>query len=338
MAPSPFPFLLGCNYPWTLLDGVSNYGRDVGVTPDGWHTGLSTRRELVARDLAAMRSLGLNVLRWFLFCDGRAGIRFDGHGIPAGLTEHVFDDLDVAVELAARNDVRLIPVFFDYLWMFERIEYRDDRGNVVYSAPGHADVMKTEAGRRALGERVILPVLDRYAASESIFAWEFMNEPDWVVSGSDIDRTNVPDPIGFEEYCVLVRDVGAEVHARTSAFYTLGTARAKSLARWGRADLGVDLLQVHAYEDFWRQGHDIRIRGTRPGDLGVDLPVVVGEYPVNGEGMDGFVDEIERAGFAGALFWSFNKVDRCGVESVEKIGSVLAAAAPEVISRNAGPV
>ena len=336
MAPSRFPFLLGCNYPWTLLNGVSNYGRDVGATPDGIHTGLSTRRDLVAHDFASMRSLGLDVLRWFVFCDGRAGIRFDAHGMPAGLTEHAFADLDVAVDLAARNDLLLIPVLFDYLWMFNRIENRDDRGNLVYSAPGHGEVMKSAAGRRALMDRIILPVLDRYAASKSIFAWEFMNEPDWVVSGPDLDRMNVPDPIGFEEYCSLVREAGVEVHARTSARYTLGTARAQSLVRWSRANLGVDFLQVHAYEDFWKRGHDVSIRGKRPEDLGVDLPVVVGEYPVNGEGMDGFVDEVERNGFAGALFWSFNNVDRCGVESVERIGSVLSAAAPRIVSKRAG--
>ena len=96
-----FSFLLGCNYPWTLLNGVSNYGRDVGVTPEGIHAGLSTRRDLVASDFAAIRALGLKVLRWFVFCDGRAGIRFDNRGMPAELTKHVFDDLDVAVELAA---------------------------------------------------------------------------------------------------------------------------------------------------------------------------------------------------------------------------------------------
>ena len=122
----------------------------------------------------------------------------------------------------------------------------------------------------------------------------------------------------------------------TSALYTLGTGRARSLSRWGQANLGVDFLQVHAYEDFWNRGHDVRIRGSRPQDQGVDLPVVVGEYPVRGEGLDGFFDELESAGYAGALFWSFNNVDRCGVESAEKIGSVLAAAAPRVLSRTAG--
>jgi hypothetical protein len=336
MSASRFSFLFGCNYPWTLLDGVSNYGRDVGVTPDGSHTGLSTRRDLVAGDFSAMRSLGLNVLRWFVFCDGRAGIRFDAHGFPAGLSEHVFDDLDVAVGIASLQGILLIPVLFDYLWMFDRIENRDDRGRLIYSAPGHAEVMKSEAGRAALLETVIRPVLERYAASKSIFAWEFMNEPDWVVSGPDLSRTHVASPISHEEYCGLVREVGAEVHARTSALYTLGTARAKGLSRWGQADPGVDFLQVHAYEDFWKHGHDMRIRGSRPQDLGVDLPVVVGEYPVRGEGLDGFVDELESSGYAGALFWSFNNVDRCGVESAEKIGSVLTAAAPRVLSRTAG--
>lgn len=341
-----FPFLFGCNYPWTLLDGVGNYGRDVGATPEGLHTGLSTRRELVARVFVAMRSLGLRALRWFLFCDGRAGIRFDNRGIPTGFTEHVLADLDVAVELADRNGLLLIPVFFDYLWMFPRIEDRDERGVLVYSAPGHPEAMKSEVGRRALVDTIIRPVLDRYARSRSIFAWEFMNEPDWVVEGPDLDRKRISEPVAFENFCALVWETGEEVHARTQARYTLGTARARNVPRWGNAELGVDFLQVHAYEDFWRRGHDIPIGGRRVEDLGVSLPVVVGEYPINGgeaagelrrgsaygSVVPGFVDGLQEAGFAGALFWSFNNVDRCGLESLAMIDSALTTAAPRLRS------
>lgn len=320
--------ILGANYPWTLVNGVHNYGRDFGAAPNGVHTGVSTRRDIVDADFAAMRDLGLTVVRWFAFCDGRAGIAFDERRMPRGLAPGVFEDFDAALELAGKHGLRLMPVLLDYLWMYDTIENRDPAGNRIYRAEGFAHVIKSAEGRELLLGRVFVPLFDRYARSAEIVAWDIMNEPDWVIAGLAPDPRTVTDPMAFDRFSAFVRAAADEVHERTDSLVTVGSARANHVAKWEEADCALDLLQVHAYEDFWKQGHDRPIRGRNPAELGARHPVIVGEFPVNGEPMNRFVDAVIGAGFAGALFWSFNNVDRCGVDSLESLKEILADAAP----------
>ena len=67
-------YLHGCNYPWSTDGTTVFYGMDFGANVWGSHLGVSTRRDEVARDFAEMARLGFTAARWFLFCDGRAGI------------------------------------------------------------------------------------------------------------------------------------------------------------------------------------------------------------------------------------------------------------------------
>src|SRR5262249_25685364 len=71
---SPPPFVHGCNYPWTSDGTTIFYGLDFGANIWGSHLGVSARRAAVARDFQMMAALGFTVVRWFVFCDGRAGI------------------------------------------------------------------------------------------------------------------------------------------------------------------------------------------------------------------------------------------------------------------------
>src|SRR5689334_21314549 len=89
------PFLLGANLPWV------EYG-EFGC--NAWHPegGLSRRRDLarVAETLKATAAHGVTAVRWFILCDGRAGIRFDRAGTPEGPDASLFEDLETALALA----------------------------------------------------------------------------------------------------------------------------------------------------------------------------------------------------------------------------------------------
>ena len=103
-------FWHGCNYPWST-DGTSiYYGMDFGANVWGSHLGVSTRRDAVAGDFERMARLGFRVARWFVFCDGRAGIVYDDRGLPAGPDPHLFADLDAALEIARGAGIGLDPV------------------------------------------------------------------------------------------------------------------------------------------------------------------------------------------------------------------------------------
>ena len=63
-------FFLAVNYPW--LD----YGRDFGRSPWGYSgVALPQSRDRVAADFARIHAAEVSVVRWFLLCDGRSGIR-----------------------------------------------------------------------------------------------------------------------------------------------------------------------------------------------------------------------------------------------------------------------
>ncbi|MGH9203672.1 MAG: hypothetical protein ACRD2A_20795, partial [Vicinamibacterales bacterium] len=114
-------FLHGCNYPWSADSNTVYYGMDFGANVWGSHLGVSTRREAVARDFVDMATLGFTVARWFLFCDGRAGIVYDDAGLPAGTDPHLFADLDAALEIARDAGIRLDLVLLDHRWMFKDV-------------------------------------------------------------------------------------------------------------------------------------------------------------------------------------------------------------------------
>src|SRR5437667_113673 len=83
--------------------------------------GVSTRRGAVAQDFDEMARLGFRVARWFLFCDGRAGIVYDDRSLPAGLDEQFFADVDAGLEIARDAHMRIDFVLFDHHWLFRGI-------------------------------------------------------------------------------------------------------------------------------------------------------------------------------------------------------------------------
>lgn len=68
--------IAGINYPWTVVNGRPNYGCDCGRNIWNSHTGVSTHVDEVRADLETMAALGIEVARWFVFTDGRGGVRW----------------------------------------------------------------------------------------------------------------------------------------------------------------------------------------------------------------------------------------------------------------------
>ena len=298
-------FLHGCNYPWSTNGQTVFYGLDFGANVWGSHLGVSTRRAAVARDFDAMAALGFTTVRWFVFTDGRSGIVYGAGGIPAGLDAHVFDDMDAALEIARDVGIRLVLVTLDHRWMF-RLPYV--RAGVLLYVPA----------RGAFFDGVLLPLLDRYGPSGaradlalSIAAWELMNEPDWVIREWTADRSPHADrPLPFAVAAALVARFSEAVHRHTAALATLGAGRARNLSAWDDDALGLDLLQVHYYPDTWRPHLDIEVAGRPATALGLNRPVVLGEFP--GQKAGEYLEFALASGYAGAWPWSFSGTDAYG--------------------------
>ena len=330
-------FVHGCNYPWSTDGHTVFYGLDFGANVWGSHLGASTRRDAIARDFDEMALLGFVVVRWFLFCDGRAGIVFDDGGLPLGLDQQFFADVDAGLEIARDAGIRINVVLFDHLWFFRGVSQplADAVTGAVVDArlpEGRARVLLSERGRDALFDHVLEPLIRRYGAggeradlARQIFGFEFMNEPDFVIDEWERDLSSrVARPLPFSVFAEVVSRFSDLVHENSPALVTLGAARLHNLWAWDDDALGLDVLQLHSYPDLGHAARDADVFGTSASELGVKRKVILGEFPGNASEqhpagasppehtLDEYLEFALTGGYLGAWPWSFSGTDAYG--------------------------
>jgi hypothetical protein len=278
------PFLMGANLPWV------HYGIDFGANawrPNGGIAQPEERAQVEAA-FARLAASGVRYVRWFLLCDGRAGIHFRA-GRPLGLDDYVFADVDAAIEIAGRHGIRIMFVLFDFLWC--------DPASVTRGVQmgGRAAILSDVDGREALLNLVLRPLVERYGDEPQILAWDIINEPEW------IDTVDAADVRAFLGDCVAL------VHSSTQHPATIGSAGVRWRDRY--AGLGLDFYQVHWYDTLTHQPP----LETSVADLGFDRPVLLGEFPTRGSERtpDEIVEAARTAGYSGAFYWSVLSKDEC---------------------------
>jgi len=280
---SPTDFPASANYPWL------NYGGDFGANAWG-HRGVSTpeSRAAVAADFAFLRSKKVRLVRWFLFCDGRAGLRYDARGYVTGLDEHVFPDVDAALEAARENGLQVILVLFD----FHLLDAPQWTAGVQLG--GRAGLVVDARARDSLFAGALQPLLARYGRRPEVYAWEIMNEPESRASGA----------VGTDALQEFAGRASSAIHA-AGGRATLGSAKLQDLALW--KDAGLDFYQYHDYEDVYRSAHAEGF-GAR---AALDKPCLLGEFPTKNSrvGLEGYLDAARHEGLTGALAWSLRAQD-----------------------------
>jgi hypothetical protein len=286
-------FTLGVNLPWVT------YGCDFGGNawfPDGG-VGRADARARANDLLARLSSAGLTTVRWFVFCDGRAGVRFDDAGGPLGLDEFVVRDIDAALAMATASRLSVIFVLLDFPWSRRRLEVRGA------TLGGHRGVVARADLRNMLLDRVVTPVLTRYGSEPVIAAWDLFNEPEWVTLGYGGMRSGRPVLPGTMK--AFLRESCAAARAAASQPITVGLASSRGLPLV--AGCGLDLYQVH-----WYDRRERRAPLGRPPLALLDRPLLLGEFPSAGCALP-VVDVLRIArgsGYCGALAWSAAAEDR----------------------------
>lgn len=282
-------FRIGANLPW------ARYGGDFGASawqPAGGLAANADEASRVARTLGDLRSAGVTWVRWFLLCDGRAGVRYDVDGCPRALDDAFWADVNRGLTLADEAGVDVLFSLFDFHWCRPRHVVRG------VACGGRTATIRDARMRAALMAHVVEPIARTVGSHPRVAAWEVMNEPEWATLGLGGWR---PDT------CVRTRTMRAFLAAVVATFrrhtatpLTVGSAS----ARWLRLVRGLDLdfYQVHWYDRFERHAP----LGRPVHAWGLDRPVVLGEYPTRGSRRDveGILSRARDAGYAGALYWS----------------------------------
>jgi hypothetical protein len=299
--------IYGINYPWTIFQGKPNYGCDFGLNKWDSHAGVTAHVDEVRADFLGMAAAGFHVTRWFVFTDGRGGVRWSATGELVGLAERFFDDMDAALDISASTGVGLCLVLVDFAWL-------DD--------PSRRAALESTA----FIDRVLDPFLDRYGANTSIHSLDVINEPDWVTEGLASDPKRSVWPIDH-----LRRFVGTaaeRIHAQSAALVTLGGGQVRFAREWDDPVYGLDFVQVHSYPDVRYQDRDESVFGRSAADFGIGKPLLIGECPsdprAHPEGhlspaytLADYLALAREGGYLGAWPWSFKGVDAFGAPAVD---------------------
>jgi len=288
------PFIEGANLPWL------NYGNDFGANAWSPNGGVEKpeNRETLRRLFSEMKARGVHTIRWFLLCDGRAGIRFSPAGTPIGPDRRLFADIDAALETAAACGMQIIFVLLDFLWfgkaaLVNGVQVRG-RGGIVAGATKQRDLRR----------RVLRPILKRYGRSPVILAWDIVNEPEWATRGcgGGISGTAV----AFLTMRRFIKKTVRLVHRCTRQLATVGLGNAAGLPLV--RGCGLDFYQVHWY-DRW----EVVCPLDRPvAALGLDRPLLLGEFPTKNSSRPAseIIALSRKSGYCGALAWSWLGSDR----------------------------
>ena len=284
-------FLRGFNLPWQI------YGCDFGANvwlPDG---GISAadRRDALRLTLASLAAREIEAVRWFLLCDGRAGLVRDGAGHGVGLQPQFWRDLETGLALVEEAGLRAMLVLLDFQWFFKA---RVFRGALLGGGLG---TVTARGPRERFLEGVVRPILACHGRDPRVLAWDLVNEPEWATFGHG--GRNPLRTLRPRSMRAWLSAMAAVARSEASQPLTVGLASPSGL----RLTRGVvlDVEQWHWYPS-WRRRRMPSVTDASPG-----RPVVLGEYStaVSAAAAEG-ADLARRKGYCAAFAWSALARDR----------------------------
>ncbi|MEX0621419.1 MAG: Ig-like domain-containing protein [Candidatus Woykebacteria bacterium] len=261
-------YLHGVNLPWY------NYSCDFGCGSNGGVTN-STVNSRLNQEFAALKAANTHFVRWWMFPGNDPWQISESGGLPSGINQAVYADIDEALRLAEQYDI-----YYNF---------------TLFGSPNATkNWTGTTSARQALAD-TLSALFKRYANHPRIVIWEVFNEPEWAIQNNEIAASEVQD---------TVSRIADAVHANTNAYVTVGSAHAGDLDLWKGI---VDIYDAHFYD--WMSG-DLCIVCRTYDDykqqFGLDAPMLVGELYVDPPSIDALTryETLYVNGYAGAWGWS----------------------------------
>lgn len=282
-------FFVGINYPW------NHYGWDVGKNPYGQpeNSGWSNpeNRQKLLDDFGRLKSIGIKVVRIYVFFDLRTGSKTDETSREfTGFDGFVENDIRTMFEIAHEADIKIMPVLFDF--GIASLPIGDQ-------SAGHPELLFTARKQKLFS--ALIPILKKMADwdikyEHPVYALELMNEPE--------NMAMLVLPGYFEGLKNWLKDLAVIIHQETSFKVTLGSHSMMDMQRWW-SDLPIDIWQFHFYE-YMKAEHDFTPFTLDRKDIRLPGLIICGELdPRSHDALDAVKDHH----YSGAMFWSFNAND-----------------------------
>jgi len=320
---------VGVNYPWV------DYGWDFGVAPPLWRAADRDPRWLsvIDDDLRRFQTLGITVLRWFILADGLTyGSGSDAPWADARTRRWHFDPPPLGAEaleqfemlllrLEAANQsgaepIQLLPVLIDFHFCEAGtmpVAVNDSSGlasaDPDWVKGGRAEAIAGTAKRSRFFDGVLDPLLRvSQAHAGAIFAWELINEPEWITRGWHRGGRST-HPLDAASMTAFLEEGKSRI--RQFAFKpTIGFALIDTLRRTG---ITAEINQFHHYPDgasaLARHAFDPRA----PGIVGEFATAASDRWPELAPERQTLLDRLRVAssrGYPLAVLWSYRGVDR----------------------------
>src|SRR5215467_3486748 len=319
-------FFLAVNYPWL------RYGCDFGRSPWGYTgVGGEETRNAVRADFAGMRSSGARVVRWFLLCDGRSGIRYE-RGIPAGPDDLLLSDVGSALGIAAEAEMQVCFALLDFLWL-QTPDAEAKSGNAPSGFLGRS-ALQFAGGREALLQRVLIPLFREFRSHPALFAWEIVNEPEWAIP--EFGRSGKAG-LHLADARAYFAEIAQAIHEESGGVpATLGSARLQWTRAW--SEIGLDLLEAHYYPQL-ESDQSLSLAEQLVALAVFRRQLWLGELPAGDPSapaysLEAALTDCREAGLAGAGIWRWRSPEPGGSDLA--FGSVRPQALSAWLSSNLG--
>jgi hypothetical protein len=241
----PAGMAVGVNLAWPTVrapngDDLQLYGRILdGGTPwfdRLWDIGEPDVAASVRGDFHAIKAtFGPGaVVRVWLLGDLRAGMTFSATGDPVMVTDRARANMKVLLDLAAAEQVVLIPVLLDF-GLADGVSRTGPDG--AWLVPDRPDLI-TDPHKRGKLVAAIEDFVRSFSGHPALLAWDVMNEPENAVA--------VVTPAAFADLQALVRELVDAVH-RQGELATVGHHDVPDPQRFFRGRVASDLGQAHYY-------------------------------------------------------------------------------------------
>ena len=297
-------FVSGYNLAWI------NFGGDVGDAPLN-----ATAFEAAIK---AMADSGGNTMRVWLSTNGSKDPKFGTDGYVSGLGSKTIANVQQMLAISKKHNVLLMPVLLTHNFM------QNNAAQNGGSLANNRKMLTTDSGLSAYINNALVPLVTAIGNDPNLICWEIANEAEGMVAG-----------VGWTDEKITKADVqkftnrmtGAIKRAVPGVLVSTGIVQANYLDWYsddqlksigGDADGTLDFYQVHYYG--WNGVSNSPFRKGAAA-WGVDKPIMVGEFASSSwgpstpstskmsdaEDIDTLMENLFRNGYAGGLFWQYQR-------------------------------